>query len=92
MEIRWEMKQRHYTHSIQGFVGKYLAFETFYDGMASKGTKKQQALKCYLNGIKPDLPNQIGEDDAKQYAEGVLEMWLENSGLMFKEEKDCIHE
>ncbi len=88
MPIKWELKQKHYNHSVQGFVGKYLAFETFYDGMASRGTQKQRALKCYLNGIRTDLPNQLGEDDAKQYAEGVLEMWLENSGLVVKQESE----
>ena len=84
MSIVWETKEGRWSNTLQGYVGKYIAFETFYDGMTSKSDNKTQALRCHLHGIKTNLPNQLTEDAAKVYADKVLEIWLDSSGLTFK--------
>jgi len=70
-----------------GRLGKYKTFIVFYDSSRPIGDKNKRAykMKCRLPGIKDDLGNFISAEEAKKFAERVIDKWMENVGMKWEE-------
>lgn len=79
--IIWERSNHAYTNSILGKVGKYQFFSIVWDSSSSNRDKPEK-LFCRLPGIKDHIANFATQEEAKERAERVLELWLNNSGLI----------
>ena len=80
MGLRWESKGE--GCDKVGYLGKYKAFETYYDMFTSKHSSKSEVLVCYLNGIKKKLGSFEYQSESIARAEKVFDMWLEGAGLL----------
>lgn len=83
--LKWNTVEMTYTSYKCGNLGEYAAFTIQWDGMSSRRDTAKHKLRCKLNGIKEDLGNFESEGLAMEKAEGVLIMWMNNSGLTTKE-------
>lgn len=80
--IKWERMTQKYSNGDAGKVGKYIFFTIVWDGMCERNSENKYKLNCNLPGLKPTFGNFKTSEKAKEKAEKILILWLENTSLI----------
>lgn len=77
--------RKNYDNVHVGYMGEVRVFNVFWDGCVPKNQEKTYALTCTLPQSSQRTHYSTSEE-AKQYAEVILGIWLHDAGLTEAEE------
>lgn len=76
-EIIWRYKLLQYGQVLAGYLGKWHCFSISWDVIKPKDDPRKYKLTCMLPGIRTIIDNFLNEEDAKEHAETVKNIWIE---------------
>ena len=81
--MEWKAKQLPYSNGKVLYLGKYQVTSVDWDACTSDKSLRYK-VTIRLPGIKEYLGNFATEEEGKQFAEKVVNRWIESAGLKFQ--------